>query len=202
MVIRSGSEADRQAMSGEASSGPGRAPAGRATTPIWTFRFVTTAELSLDARALRANPRLNAFWTVMLGLEILLGAAVAVQGFVVGWFFVILGVLFYLYSYVEPVLLWRIRRRQRDSLGREVTVSIDDVAVHFGTSVMSSDVPWSSFTAIWVKPRIVVFMRGRRPMAYLPASVFASADERDEVIAFARARIAANRGTAPVVAGA
>jgi hypothetical protein len=169
--------------------------ANTGSTPArhWTFRFVTSARLSLDARALRANPRLNAFWTSVLILEIVLGVVVAAQGYVLGSFFVILGIVFYAYSYVEPVLLWRIRRRLGSSLGRDVMIAIDESALSYETSLSSGRIPWSTFTAVRATERLVLFMRGRAALAYVPTASFSTAQEREEIIAFVRARIASAR---------
>ena len=183
-------------LTGDSEPSPAERPE---PPPSWTLRFVTTDRVVLDAWATRGNLRLGTFWTAALGVDIVLGVLVAVRGYTLGYLLVIIGVLLFLYSYVEPVLLWRIRRRAGDSLGRELTVRIDADALRSENELGSGRIPWSTMTAVVVTDRIVAFVRGRRPVAYVPSSAFADEAERDAVIAFVRARIAAeaDRGRAP-----
>jgi hypothetical protein len=166
------------------ASEPGPVPA-----PTWTFHWVTSARLILDARAVLGNPRLDmAQFAVVLAL-VIAGMAGAVAGYVIGSFVAIFGVLFLVYSYVEPILIWRIKRRRGSLLGQPLTVVVDGSGLRSTSEFCSGQILWTAVTSVRSTDRIVLFMRGPATLAYIPAAAFASATERAEVVAFARSRL-------------
>jgi ABC-type multidrug transport system fused ATPase/permease subunit len=149
--------------------------------------------MSLDARAVFGTPRLNAFHVVGDLVAIVVGIALAIAGYAIGSLIAIIGVLFLLFSQVEPIQRWLLMRRHGSLLGRRVTVEIDENGLRFTNDLLASQVPWSTLTAVRANERIVVLLRERAMLGYIPASAFGSDEDRLEVIRFARDHIAGER---------
>lgn len=85
------------------------------------------------------------------------------------------------------------RRRFRSVLDQPIQMSLGEEGIHLEGPLATSYMPWPSLTEVRSNDRTVLFIRDQILLAYAPAAAFASADERAEVIAFARERIAAAR---------
>jgi ABC-type multidrug transport system fused ATPase/permease subunit len=159
----------------------------RAFRPL---KFVSTAQMSLDARAVFGNPRLNTFHLIGDLAVIVVGIALAMAGYTIGSLIAIIGVLFLLFSQVEPIQRWLVMRRYGSLLGRPVTVEIDENGLRFTNDLLASQVPWSTLTAVRANERTVVFLRERAMLGYIPASAFSSDEERLEFVRYARDHVA------------
>ena len=84
---------------------------------------------------------------------------------------------------------WRARRHLRSLLGTRATFEMDDSGVLVETVTISGHIPWSAVTELRANDRILVLMRDRVPVAWIPASAFSSAAELDQVVAFMPSKI-------------
>jgi hypothetical protein len=84
----------------------------------------------------------------------------------------------------------------RSFLGMPVTMEIGDEGVETTSATGSSSLPWTALTHVVADERVIVLMRDRVSMAWLPASVFASPVDRHAALAFMRGRIEAGRAQA------
>jgi hypothetical protein len=167
----------------EGASAPGFRP----------LKFVSTAQMSLDARAVFGNPRLNTFHLIGDLALVVGGVGFAIAGYAVGSLIAIFGILLLLFSQVEPIQRWLVTRRYGSLLGRHVTVEIDEIGLRFTSDLLASQVPWSTLTAVRMNEQTVVFRRDRVSLGYIPASAFSSNEERLEFVRFARDHIAGER---------
>jgi ABC-type multidrug transport system fused ATPase/permease subunit len=151
--------------------------------------FVTTAQMSVDARAALGSPTMQTVHLVGDIALIAVGAALAVAGAVVGYFFVILGLIFLFLSQVAPFQRWLVNRYRRSLLNQPVTVDIDDEALHFATPLATTTIPWSTITQLRATDRSIVFLRDGSPITYLPTAAFPTPADREALIEYARARI-------------
>ena len=155
--------------------------------------FVSTAQMSLDARAVFGNPRLNTFHFIGDLALIVGGIGLAIAGYTVGSLLAIIGVLFLLFSQVEPIQRWLVTRRYGSLLGRHVTVEIDEIGLRFTNDLLASQIPWSTLTAVRANEQTVVFLRERAVLGYIPAIAFSSDKERLEFVRYARDHTAGKR---------
>ena len=151
--------------------------------------FVTTAQMSVDAQAALGSPTMQTVHLVGDLAVVAVGAVLAIAGAVIGYFFVILGLIFLFVSQVAPFQRWRVTHYRRALLNQPVTVDIDDEALRFTTPLMTSAVPWSTLTELRTSDRSVVFLREKSPITYLPTAAFATPADREAFVEYARARI-------------
>ena len=152
--------------------------------------FVTTVQMSLDARAVVGNPHLNRFHLLADLALVVGGIGFGIAGYPIGLLAALFGVLLLLFSQVEPFQRWLIVRNHGSLLGQHVSVEIDDVGLKFSSVLAVTQVPWSTLTAVRTNESTVVFLRERAHIGYLPASAFRSDEERLGLVRFARDRIA------------
>lgn len=157
------------------------------------LEFVSTAQMSLDARSVNGSPRMNTVHLIGDLALIGVGVTFAIAGYVLGYLFVIVGILFLVFSQVEPVQRWLVTRYLGSLLGQPVTVDIDDESLRFASPLASTTIPWSTVTAVRSNETTVVFIRDRAVVGYIPASAFASNDERVAFVGYARAHVAGER---------
>jgi hypothetical protein len=154
------------------------------------YRFVTSAEASVDALAL-ARSRLA---RLDLVLDV---AALVVAVMLVATGNLLLAVLVAGIRAVplavrrsRPLQRWIMARRSRSLLGQPTEAAVDAEGLHLENPLGSSSIPWASITEVRSGPDTVVFLRGNALVGYIPAPSFASPAEQAEVVTFARARIA------------
>lgn len=92
---------------------------------------------------------------------------------------------------------WRGAREARSVLGQQATFEIGADGIDSSMSTGSSHMPWSAATHVVSNERVMVIMRDRIPLAWLPTSAFTAPGEADSVLAFMRARIAAQARHVP-----
>ena len=178
-------------MSSEAEPSP-----EHTSGPAWTLRWITTARNTLDAHMVLGNPRLGTVQFILVVGIAVVGTALAIAGYVIGSFLAIFAVLFLVWSYPEPVLIWRMNRHRRDLLGQPVTVEIDSSGIRSTSELGSGRILWSAVTSVRDTPRIVLFMRGQSALAYVPAAAFASEGERRALVTFAESQLGSSGSAA------
>ena len=155
--------------------------------------FVTTAQMSVDARAAAGGMTMNTFHFVADIALIAIGVAFALVGYVLGYLFVICGVLFLVFGQAAPFQRWLVARHYGALLGQPVTVDIDELGLQFATPLTTSRTPWSAITSLRATDRSILFYRDRTPLGYLPAAAFKSDVERQAFVDFARRHAASSR---------
>ena len=161
------------------------------------LEFVTTAQMSVDARAAAGGLTMNTFHFVGDVALIVIGVVFALVGYVVGYLFVIFGVLFLLLGQAAPFHRWQVARQRGALLGQTVTVDVDDHGMQFASPLATSNVPWSTITSLRVTDRSIVFYRDRTPLGYLPAAAFSNDAERQACVGYARRKAASSRAATP-----
>lgn len=157
------------------------------------MEFVSTAEMSLDARAALGSPRLNAFHFVGDLALVIGGIWFGIIGYPLGFLAAIFGALMLGFSQVDPIQRWRIKRYYGSLLGRRVTVEMDEEGLRFTNDLGATQFPWPTLTSIRSNDKTVVFLRERAILGYIPASAFSSEDERIQAVKFARDHVAATQ---------
>jgi hypothetical protein len=165
--------------------------------PIWTLNWITTARNSLDVVAVLGNPRLGTLQFSLVSGAAVIGIALAIAGYVIGSFVAIFAVLFLVFSYPEPVLIWRIKRERHEFLGRPVTIRIDASGIESTSELGAGRILWSAVTSVRDTPRTVLFMRGQSALAYVPVAAFANEAERRAVVTFAQSHLGSSGAAGP-----
>jgi hypothetical protein len=155
------------------------------------LEFVSTAQMSVDAQSALGSLTMNTFHLAGDAALIVVGTAFALVGYVIGYFIVILGLIFLSISQVAPFQRWLVNRYRGSLLNQPVTVNIDEEGLRFATPLASTTVPWATMTTIRTSDRSIVFLRGRSPLGYLPSAAFLHDAERTAFVEYARARITA-----------
>jgi hypothetical protein len=153
------------------------------------LEFVSTAQMSVDAQSALGSLTMNTFHLVGDAALIVVGTAFAITGYVLGYFAVILGLIFLFVSRVAPFQRWLVNRYRGSLLNQPVTVDIAEEGLRFATPLASTTVPWATITSIRTNDRSIVFLRGRSPLGYLPSAAFLHDAERTAFIQYARVRI-------------
>lgn len=160
------------------------------------LRFEFTAETAVAVMKLAHTTTFRLAW-----IAAFVSFAVAVVCLLVGFVFgavIMLGLgLSTALLGLDPVQHWFARREGRGVLGEIHEIRLDEASLHYQTPMGTGLIPWSAITAIRENDRIVMFMRERVPLAYIPASAFESPAQRAEVVGYARERIGAARGSSP-----
>jgi hypothetical protein len=91
---------------------------------------------------------------------------------------------------------WRVRRGARRIVGTRASFEIGDEGLLAETATITGRVPWSSVTALRANERILVFMRDRLPVAWIPTRAFASEADLSATTQFIREHIT-GAGAAP-----
>ena len=171
-------------MTDEAPDRPG--PAAR------RLGFITTAQASLDARAL-LNARLNRLYLIGDGLAVVCGLGLALAGFSFGPLIAVLALALLTASQYQPLQRWIIGRSARSLLGRPIEVIVDGDGLRLSGELGATSIPWSSLTAVRSNARTVIFVRDRVLAGYVPASSFASPADQADLVRYADARIGMTR---------
>ncbi len=83
-------------------------------------------------------------------------------------------------------------------IGTRAQFKVDESGIDVHNAGMSSNVDWASITDLKVSDQIIIPMRDKLPVGWMPTDAFESADARDAAIAFMRDQIAQSRTkTAP-----
>lgn len=137
-------------------------------------------------RMLRAV-QLGALLAVVVGIAI---AIVLTNLIVFGAVLAIIGVITLVVS-GDPIQRWLLQREGRSVLGGFTDIHLTDEGITSRTPLGEGSIPWAAVTAVRESERIVVFMRDRIPIAYIPDSSFESPARRAEIMAYARERMSA-----------
>jgi hypothetical protein len=179
---------------GEADTGSnGRPTGGTRNGHLRRLEFVSTAQMSLDARAVLVDLRLKTFHLVGDLALVVGGIAFGLAGYPLGYLVAIFGALLLVFSQIDPVQRWQVRRYYASLLGQPVTVGVDDTGLRFTNPLAASQVPWSTLTSVRSTDESVVFLRERAILGYVPVSAFRSKEDALAFVTFARERIGVER---------
>ena len=95
----------------------------------------------------------------------------------------------------DPALRWYMRREARSLIGRGHETGFGDDGLHETSPTGTGVILWSAITDIRENDQVVLFMRDRLPVVYVPVSAFETPAQRAEVVGYARERIGAARST-------
>lgn len=169
------------------------APPGR---PPYLVAYTVTIDGLVDAVRLAQSGTRNRI--------LLLAAAAAIIGLVL----LVLspsgsGLLLVLFGTVMTLLLvsraperWFVARRAGSVVGTPVRLVIGVDGIEAATPSATGRLAWSGLTEVRADDRAVVFLGGRLLASWAPADALGSPVHREEIVAFAQARIAATRQSA------
>jgi type IV secretory pathway TrbD component len=130
---------------------------------------------------------------------LLLAAAAAVVGLVFlvlsptgsGLLLVFFGVVMTLLIVLRAPERRFVARRAGPVVGTPVRLVVDVDGIEATTPAASGRLAWSGLTDVRADDRSLVFLGGRVLASWAPADAFGSPERREEIVAFARARISA-----------
>jgi hypothetical protein len=165
--------------------------------PDYTLRFEITPDAILDLLRLRLSP---IYPLINLAVGMMLVAALSMVGIGVAiesvrgiWVLAILialmaGLLLAMQRN-RSLLRWQVGRSRQGVFGAaELTSTADGLRMTTPAAVVG--VSWSQLTGVRADGRTVAFERQRRLSAWVPYAAFASKEERDDFIQYARDEIA------------
>jgi hypothetical protein len=159
--------------------------------PKFVLRYVMTADELVAANRL-FNRRI--YRLQIAGGVVLLVAGVAaslVSGDpATGFGLVVGGALITFLATVDAPTRWLTRRRARSILGSTIELRLGKYGLAYLSELTSGETPWSALSEIRDDGKTILFLRDRILVAFAPASAFASNEQRQEVIAYARRQIA------------
>lgn len=157
------------------------------------FEYQATIETSLAASALATGRRrLSTAMVVIVWFAIVAFSALATilrLGPVALIGAVGIAVLPVFFFQVDPLVRWQLNRYYSSLFGTNVIAEVRPSGITFLQGGMLTELPWTSFTAIKANDEAVVFLKGRGPLAIMPASAFESRAKRDAFVSLVRTRI-------------
>ena len=149
---------------------------------------ITTAHL-VDFLRLRQQTLNRVGAIVAVGL-VVAGVYFAFTGDrVLGAFEIIVGVLMLITSQTTIFDAWRVKRAGRSVIGTRAQLKAEEDGITIQNAGVASHIDWTAVTDLKVNDRIIIPMRGRLPVGWLPSDAFASTAEREAAIAYMRDHI-------------
>jgi len=165
-------------------------------TKGFNLDFEITAEHLVAFLRLRQQ-RLNRVGGIIAIGLILVGLYIAWSGDrLLGAFEIAVGTLMLVTSQTTVFDSWRVKRAGRRVIGTRAQLNVDESGIDVHNAGMSSKAEWDSITNLKVSDKIIIPMRGKMPVCWMPTDAFESADARDAAIVFMTDQIKkANRPT-------
>ena len=155
--------------------------------------FVITAEHLVDFLRLRQRTLNRVGAIVAIGL-VLAGIYFAISGDrVLGAFEVIVGILMLVTSQTTVFDSWRVKRAGRRVIGTRARLKAHERGLTIENAGMASEVDWQAITELNVNERVIIPMRGRLPVGWMPTDAFASVADREAAIDYMKDRISTAR---------
>ena len=88
---------------------------------------------------------------------------------------------------------WRVKRSLKAIIGTRAQIQVGDTGIHIENAGNKGSAEWSEISELKVSDAIIIPMRGRLPLGWMPTDAFASTDSRDAALAFMREQIAKSR---------
>lgn len=161
------------------------------------YEFLATMETSLAASALASGRRrLSAAMIVVAWLAIVVFSAFATilrLGIPVALIGALGIALLAVFAFqIDPLVRWQLNRYYSSLIGSNVVAEVRPSGITFLHGEMTIELSWTSITDIKANDKAVLFLKGRAPLAIMPASAFESPASRDQFISLVRARIHAS----------
>jgi hypothetical protein len=164
-------------------------PAGVVTDDGFRLDFVITQQHMVDfLRIMQKN--INRIGTVAGVVLILAGLYFVITGAPgVGIFEIVIGVLMILSAQTRYMDALRARLMARAVIGTRAELDVSERGIDIRNAGASSSVDWSRITGLRVSDEIIVLVRDRRAITWMPTSAFASPADRQRALAYLRARV-------------
>jgi hypothetical protein len=173
------------------SESPASAPPGVVTDEGFQLDFVITQDHMVDFLRIMQK-RVNVIGTVAGVVLIVAGLYFVILGSPgVGVFEFVIGVLMILAAQTPYFDRLRARLSARSVIGTRAELDVTERGVEIRNAGKSAHVDWSSVTGLRVSEAIIVLMRDRRAISWMPTSAFASTADRQRALAYLQERIAA-----------
>ena len=156
-----------------------------------SFVFTTSPEAAVDARDLMGARGRRVDIVIDLA-AITLGVLLIATGQPVFGCFLVVGAIVFL-TLGRRIRIWLFQRVGRSMMGKSTEVVVDDEALRMRSELGTTDVPWSSLTRVRSNERVVIFVRDRLLVGYVPASTFASPEEHAAFVRFASNQVTVRR---------
>ena len=150
----------------------------------FSLDFVITAEHMVAFLRLRQQ-RLNRVGGIIAIGLVLVGLYIAWNGDrLLGAFEIVIGTLMLITSQTTLFDSWRVKRAARAVIGTRAQLKVDESGIDVRNAGKSNKVEWESITNLKVSDRIIIPMRGKLPVGWMPSDAFESEEARDEAIIF------------------
>jgi hypothetical protein len=173
------------------------APAGSPAGPPYRVVHPITADAAIDAARLVMAPLRRRMALISLA-ALAAGIALTVAGdgrFGPG--IALFGILTLGLTVLRGPERWLVNRRAQGIVGGFSELVLGDDGVAFASPQAAGRIPWSAITQVREDARSVVLLRDRVLVVFAPAAAFGPPERRAEIVAYARAKIAAAGGVPP-----
>jgi hypothetical protein len=163
--------------------------------PPWRIAHEITLDAAVDATRLVTGElrRIISFvaaGAVVAGIVLML---IGVPTF--GPMVALFGILTYALWNLRGPERWLLRRRWRSLIGGTQVLEIGEAGILVTNPAASGHVPWSALTEVRVGDRVVGFLREQALVTFAPLEAFGPPERREEIVAFARARVGSGTAT-------
>jgi hypothetical protein len=114
-----------------------------------------------------------------------------------GAFEIIVGIGMLITSQTRVFDSWRVKRSLKAIIGTRAQFHVDESGIHIENAGQKGEADWSAITELKVSDAIIIPMRGRLPLGWIPTDAFASAEARTAALEFMREQIAKAREETP-----
>ncbi len=159
----------------------------------FSVHFVLLADDAIDAVVLMRS-RVRDLITILFGLGLALGVFLTLVGNPspgLGLAFAAAAVLLLIRTRV--LTRWLTERQARSVLGLRQQIVITETGLQYESPLAKGEIPWAALTEVRENERTVAFVRDRMVVSYIPTSAFTSPAVREQIVRYARARIAASQ---------
>ncbi len=173
-------------------SGQAESPAA----PAFAIRYVVSFDGALEAGRLF---HARFYRQYMVALVVALVAGVAITPFypVFGLPIVFCDAVLLLMARFAVMDRMFGRRQLRSLIGGTTELALSEEGIAFSGPLSFGHIPWTSITEVRANGRTVLFVGDRLPLAYAPATAFATPEEMAAVVAYSSRQVAAAKAGGP-----
>ena len=161
--------------------------------------FEIRADHLVDFLRLR-QARLNRIGGIIAVALVAVGVYFVMSGDrTLGAFEIVVGSVMLITSQTRVFDNWRVKRAAKSIIGTRAQFEVDESGIKVANAGQQVSAEWSEITELKVNDAMILPMRGRLPLGWMPTDAFASAEARDEALSFMNERIAHARdaGSSP-----
>jgi hypothetical protein len=134
---------------------------------------------------------------IAIGL-VIVGVYFVVSGDrILGAFEIVVGSLMFVTSQTRVFDTWRVKRAAKAIIGTRAQFRVDESGIKVDNAGQSATAEWASITELKSSDAIIIPMRGRLPLGWIPTDAFASPEARADALRFMREQVAMAQAPGP-----